>query len=141
MPEHLAAAARRRHDDACHRAENALQDLCKSGESVTFAAVARRGAVSTDFLYNQPDLRQKIIELRSCPPGLRGTDNHADAAMPPHSDSATAAVRALSSQIKALKRAHAEEISSLRDALATAQGENLILRRKMNKLEPRNRRM
>ncbi len=65
MPEHLTAAARARHTETRARAEAALLALSNAGEPVTFAAVARRATVSTDFLYNQPDLRTKINDLRT----------------------------------------------------------------------------
>jgi hypothetical protein len=50
-------------------------------------------------------------------------------------DSATAAtsapVRALSAQLKELRRRHRDEVAALRQALAVAQGENLALRRRL----------
>jgi hypothetical protein len=50
-------------------------------------------------------------------------------------DSATAAtsapVRALSAQLKELRRRHRDEDAALRQALAVAQGENLALRRRL----------
>lgn len=123
MEHHLAKAAQQRHREALERAENALRELSSTGESITFAAVARRGQVSTDFLYNQPALRSKITELRQRP--VRRNTPPDDGA----GESTSAAVRALSSQIKELKRRHALEINELRSALAVAQGENLKLRR------------
>lgn len=124
MQHHLAKAAEQRHRAALARAESALHELSSTGEPITFAAVARRGKVSTDFLYKQPVLRSKITELRQRSARL-GT--HSEDEEPGVSTSA--AVRALSSQIKDLKRRHALEIAELRSALAVAQGENLKLRR------------
>lgn len=124
MQHHLAKAAQQRHRAALARAESALHELSSTGESITFAAVARRGKVSTDFLYNQPALRSKITELRQRSARLSKPSEGEGAG-----ESTSAAVRALSSQIKELKRRHALEINELRSALAVAQGENLKLRR------------
>lgn len=128
MPEHLTAAARQRHTETRARADAALLALSSTGEPVTFAAVARRAKVSTDFLYNQPDLRTKINDLRTRRPHRRSTPEQ----LPdPRQQSASSAVRALSSQIKELKRRHADEVGELRKALGVAQGENLALRRRL----------
>jgi len=43
----------------------------------------------------------------------------------------SAPVRALSAQLKELRRRHRNEITALQQALAVAQGENLALRRKL----------
>lgn len=125
MPEHLTAAARARHTETRARADAALLALSNAGEPVTFAAVARRAKVSTDFLYNHPDLRVKIAELRA----QRPSQSAAVAPEPVPAKSASSAVRALSAQLKAVKRRHATEVSELRKALEVAQGENLMLRR------------
>lgn len=127
MPEHLTAAARARHTETRARAEAALLALSNAGEPVTFAAVARRATVSTDFLYNQPDLRTKINDLRTRRSHRRTTPEQMTE---PGQQSAPSAVRALSSQLKELKRRHAEEVGELRKALAVAHGENLALRRR-----------
>ncbi|MCJ0980466.1 DUF6262 family protein [Rhodococcus sp. ARC_M12] len=128
MPEHLTAAARARHAETRARADAALLALSSAGEPITFAALARRAEVSTDFLYKQPDLRAKINDLRAQP----GHRRSAPRQLLPESgqQSASSAVRALASQLKDLKRRHAEEVGELRKALAVAHGENLALRRR-----------
>ena len=128
MPEHLTAAARARHTETRARADAALLALSNAGEPVTFAAVARRAKVSTDFLYNQPDLRTKINDLRTRRSHRRTTPEQMSER---ERQSASSAVRALSSQLKELKRRHAEELGELRTALAVAHGENLALRRRL----------
>ena len=127
MPEHLTAAARARHTETKARADAALLALSNAGDPVTFAAVARRAKVSTGFLYNQPDLRTKINDLRTRRPHRRTTSEQMTE---PEQQSASSAVRALSTQLKELKRRHAEELGELRKALAVAHGENLALRRR-----------
>lgn len=125
MPQHLRDAAERRHQEAVERATTALTSLATAGEAVTFASVARHAGVSTDFLYRQPQLRRRIQELRNPKPG--NVNSGPDTALP----GASAPIRALSAQIKELRRRHHQEVVALNDALAAAQGENLALRRKL----------
>ncbi|QVI26560.1 transposase [Mycolicibacterium neoaurum] len=129
MPQHLRDAAERRHQDAVERATTALNTLATAGEVITFASVARQGGVSTDFLYREPVLRQRIQELRRRTPAVRSCQPAEPAT------GSSSAVRALSAQIKELKRRHRNEIATLTDALAVAQGENLRLRRRLANFE------
>lgn len=62
---HLARAAAARHDIAVRRARTAIDTMDRAGMPITFTAVARAAAVSRGWLYNQPDLRDAIIRLRS----------------------------------------------------------------------------
>lgn len=128
VPEHLRQAARRRHESALARANEALADLSSRGAVINFVQVARAAAVSTDFLYREPDLRRRIQQLRTRYPRQ---GEGASPAEPEASTTNSAAVRALSAQIKELRRTHRKEIAGLKDALAAAQGENLLLRRKL----------
>lgn len=127
MPEHLRESAQRRHHDATDRATAALSRLSSAGIAITFASVAREAHVSTDFLYRQPQLRQRIQQMRT-PNNLRANIVASD-------DSTAAAtsapVRALSAQLKELRRRHRDEVTALQESLAVAQGENLALRRKL----------
>jgi len=61
---HLAEAAAERHDSARRRATAAIEHLDRSGEAVTFSAVALTAGVSRGWLYRQDDLRAAIIRLR-----------------------------------------------------------------------------
>ena len=65
MPQHLREAAQRRHDQATERATAALARLSAAGVAISFANVAREADVSTDFLYRQPQLRQRIQQMRT----------------------------------------------------------------------------
>lgn len=127
MSEHLIRAAKARHQDTLKRATAALSDLSRAGEPITFAAVARRAGVSTDFLYNTPVLRSRINDLRS------GSSSKPALRTPPEPDngSNTSAIRALSSQLKEQRRRHRDEIATLKKALAAAHGDNLALRRQL----------
>jgi hypothetical protein len=127
VPEHLREAAQRRHQEATERATAALARLSAGGAAISFASVAREADVSTDFLYRQPQLRQRIQQMRTTNGWHAHTDTTDDS--PPVTTSAP--VRALSAQLKDLRRRHRDEIAALQRALAVAQGENLALRRKL----------
>jgi Family of unknown function (DUF6262) len=127
VPQHLRDAAQRRHDQATERATVALARLSAGGAAISFASVAREAGVSTDFLYRQPQLRQRIQQMRT--PHSRQTKTLASDANAP--SIASAPVRALAAQLKELRRRHHDEVTALQSALAVAQGENLALRRQL----------
>jgi hypothetical protein len=127
VPQHLRDAAHRRHQQATDRATSALARLSAAGASISFASVAREADVSTDFLYRQPELRQHIQQMRTA--NVRRIDTAGTDVSTPASSSAP--VRALSAQLKELRRRHRGEVTALQQALAVAQGENLALRRRL----------
>jgi hypothetical protein len=128
MSEHLRAAAARRRSEAEARAVRALTAMSRDGEAVTFVAVARRAAVSTDFLYRHTTLRVRVADLRRAS-SARAAE-HAPA--PEEGASGTSsAVRSLAAQLKELRARHREEVAGLQKALAAAHGENLQLRRRL----------
>jgi hypothetical protein len=127
MPQHLREAAQRRHQEATDRATTALDRLSAAGKAITFTSVAREADVSTDFLYRQPQLRQRIQQMRT-PNNRHANGVAADDSAPV---AASAPVRALSAQLKELRRRQRDEVATLRHALAVAQGENLALRRRL----------
>ncbi|MFC7384230.1 DUF6262 family protein [Sphaerisporangium rhizosphaerae] len=130
LPEHLQQATRSRTEAAEKHARAALTQLAKAGEPVTFTAVAREAAVSTDFLYKHPELRTLIERHR-----MKG--GHVPGTRPPETGppSTSAAVRALSARLAQQRQAYQEEVSLLRKALEVAQGENLTLRRRLAQYE------
>ncbi|MEK8142869.1 DUF6262 family protein [Streptomyces sp. M10(2022)] len=65
LPTHLQQATRARTEKAEKRARAALAQLTKAAEPVSFTAVARKAAVSTDFLYKHPELRTLIERHRT----------------------------------------------------------------------------
>lgn len=130
MENHLVVAAQDRHLATRAKAEAALLRLSVSGEQISFAAVAREGKVSTDFLYRQPDLRARISELRTAERTPRPSS---DETVEVHPASTSSAVRALSALIKELKREHAKEVGDLRKALEVCHGETLALRRRIGR--------
>lgn len=125
MSDHLARAAKSRHDSTHAKAETALRELAERGQPISFASVARQAGISTDFLYRQPTLRAKISSLRSRSGSQAAPVEGADAS------STSSVVRALSTRIKDLTRQRREEVDALRRDLAAAHGENLLLRRRL----------
>lgn len=95
------------------RARTALHELDAANESVTFQSVARRGRVSRQWLYGQPDLRAEIERLRERP-------------TPPAGPRATAAsdaslrqrVQTLRAEVHRLR----EQNTALKSELALAYG-------------------
>ncbi len=131
MPQHLRDAAQRRHQQATERATTALTRLSAAGKAINFAIVAREADVSTDFLYRQPQLRQRINQMRTST-GQRANTAAADDGTALNT---SAPVRALSAQLKELRRRHHKEVTDLKEALAIAHGETLALRRELASYE------
>jgi hypothetical protein len=130
LPTHLQQATRARTEKAEKRARAALAQLIKAAEPVSFTKVARKAAVSTDFLYKHRELRALIEGHRTKNgpvPGARAPD-----VVP---SSTSAAVRALSARLAQQQQAHHQEVTLLRKALEVAQGENLGLRRRLAQYE------
>lgn len=127
----LQRSARARRENTAARAEKALTDLARAGSAITFASVARAAGVSSDFLYRHPDFRDRIAELRTTG-AVRLPGGAVPQEGPTDVDRPSAAIRALSGQIKQMRRDHLAEIATLRRALELAHGENLGLRRRLN---------
>jgi hypothetical protein len=80
----LSEAAARRHELTRSKAVQALRELDRSGNPVTFASVAQAAGVSRSWLYTQPDISGQIRRLRqqrngagsaaAIPVGQRATD-------------------------------------------------------------------
>src|SRR5712691_3035533 len=113
-----AAAAKR--DAAVARAEAGIRALAKTGQPITFRAVAAAGGVSVDFLYRHPELRARIGRLRGHKPAPAG---HAAPDRP--GDRASSVVATLTARLTELRR----ELAETKAQLATAHGELLALRR------------
>lgn len=124
-PDNLHAAARRKHEAAVERAEQALRALIRSGEPITFRAVARLADCSPDFLYRTPAMRTRIEQLRAQP--RRAATGEPTTA----GDTPSNVVRELAAQLADEKRRRRDEVAALEAALATAHGELLELRRRL----------
>jgi hypothetical protein len=125
MSEHLRQAAARRRLEAEARTTRALAAMSRGGEAVTFVAVARKAAVSTDFLYRHPTLRAQVVDLRRATSGRPSPDR----ATPQATPDTSSAVRSLAAQLKELRARHRDEVAHFQKALAAAHGESLLLRR------------
>jgi hypothetical protein len=69
---HLRRAAAARNLAAHDRTRAVIEDLDRSGQPITFVAVARAAGVSRSWLYNQTDLNDTIVALRraGAPPDI-----------------------------------------------------------------------
>lgn len=121
----LTAAAKAKSQAKTQAAEQAIRRLVKRGEPINFQAVQREAGVSHAFLYNHPDLRGRIERLRA-----RARPVPAPA---PSADEQSTLALALTSQITRLKKQHRQEVQALRAALEQAHGENLDLRRELDR--------
>lgn len=123
MNDRLREAAQRRHNAAFEKASAAITELAVKGVPITFAAVARYGGVSTDFLYHELSIREKIEAYRDRPHAKHEPVESRD-------DSSTASsMRHLSAQLRKERAARRTEATDLTTALAAAHAENLRLRR------------
>ena len=114
-----AAAAKRQA--AVARAETGIRTLTKTGQPITFRAVAAAGGVSVDFLYRHPGLRARIEQLRRQEPPRASRQPRHD----PGDGAATGVVATLTARLAELRR----ELAETRAQLAAAHGELLALRR------------
>jgi Family of unknown function (DUF6262) len=127
-PDNLRRAAAAKTAAATARAEQGIRDMVRRGEPITFRGLAQSAGVSLDFLYRNTEIRQRVEQLRNqqrrtspVPPGRADPDQP------------SSVVRTLTAQLAELKRRHREEVSTLRQALEAAHGENLELRRRLGR--------
>jgi len=127
-PDNLRRAAANKSAAAKARAEQGIQDMVRRGQPVTFRGLARTAGVSLDFLYSTADVRSRIEQLR---------DQQQTTAPDPRAqhdpDQPSSVVRTLTAQLADLKRRHRDEVQQLRQALETAHGDNLELRRRIGR--------
>jgi hypothetical protein len=121
----LTAAAKARSAAKTQAAEKAIRTLVKNGEPITFQAVGREAGVSHAFLYNHHDLRSRIEHLRA--QARRASAPH------PAPSGHDAVVLTLTAQIAQIKKQHRQEVQALQKALEQAHGENLDLRRELDR--------
>jgi hypothetical protein len=95
----LAQAAARRHQAALAKASHAIERLDRSGQPVTFSAVAAAAGVSRAWLYRNPGIRDLITRLRT---------------QPARTASTRAAQRATADSLRARLDAAHQEITRLR---------------------------
>jgi len=127
-PDNLRRAAAAKTAAATARAEQGIRDMVRRGEPITFRGLAQSAGVSLDFLYRNSEIRQRVEHLRN--QQRRTSPVPPDRADP---DQPSSVVRTLTAQLAELKRRHREEVSTLRQALEAAHGENLDLRRRLGR--------
>ena len=101
---YLAQAAASRHQATVNKAVDAIEHLDRSGQPVTFSAIAAAAGVSRTWLYRNPAVRDLIARLRS---------------QPSRATSTQAAQRATAESLRARLDAARQEISRLRAENAT----------------------
>ena len=101
---YLAQAAAGRHRAALKKASNAIERLDRSGQPITFSAVAAAAGVSRTWLYRNPAIRDLITRLRT---------------QQSHPARTRAAQRATTASLRARLDAAAQEINRLRAENAT----------------------
>lgn len=125
-PGNLRRAAAAKSAAAHARAEDGLAQMLRRGDPITFRGLAQTASVSLDYLYRTGDIRSRVEQLRA--------PRQAPATVPspaPGPDQPSSVIRTLTAQLAELKRRHRDEISTLRQALEAAHGENLELRRRL----------
>jgi len=111
----LTSAAQRKRSDTLARAQAALSELNEQGRPITFQAVARRAAVSRQWLYEQTDLRAEIERLRARHLERRGE-------VPARDRSTEASLRQRIETLLADNRRLREHVADLKAELALAYG-------------------
>jgi hypothetical protein len=123
-PDNLRQAAARKSAAAQTRAEQGLREMIRRNEPITFRGLAQTAGVSLDFLYRHATIRQRIEHLRA------QQQNNTPTPAAPTIDAPSSVVRTLTAQLTTLKQQHRDEVHQLRQALETAHGEILDLRRR-----------
>ena len=91
--------------------------------------MARAAGVSLEFLYNHPGLRSRIEQLRARQQTTAAPARPVADRGP--ASQAGSVIRTLTAELTASKASHRAEVEQLRQALAAAHGENLLLRRRL----------
>jgi hypothetical protein len=125
-PDNLRQAAARKSAAAKTRADQALHEMIRNGQPITFRGLAQTAGVSLDFLYRTPEIRKRVEQLRA--------QQQTTPPAPPQRidpDHPSSVIRTLTAQLADLRRRHRDEVNALRQALEAAHGENLELRRRL----------
>lgn len=115
----IIAAARRRHELTRAKAIRALRELDHTGAPVTFGVVAHQAGVSRSWLYNQPDIRQQIEQLREVTqrapsPQVPAQQRASDTSLLRRLDQASQRNRELADENKRLRRQLAQALGEQR---------------------------
>jgi Family of unknown function (DUF6262) len=122
-PDPLAESAARRHELARARAIQALRELDRAGQPVTFARVAREAGISRSWLYTQPDISSHIRQLRQ-----KTYSAGSAGAIPAGQQATEASLRARLAAALDRNRQLADENARIRRQLARALGDQRLAR-------------
>lgn len=129
--ENLRKAALAKRTAAIARAEKGLRGALRDGEPITFENIAARSGVSKDFLYRNQPLRRRIEQLRT-QQAINLPDRLSPAQSDPILEDSNSVIRTLTTKLIEEKHRHRREVASLREELAAAHGQILLLSRKLN---------
>jgi hypothetical protein len=62
--EAVVAYSKKKKEDTIEKVEQAIKQLIKKNERINFNTVTTAKGVSKSYLYNQPELRERIESLR-----------------------------------------------------------------------------
>jgi hypothetical protein len=122
-PDPLAESAARRHELARARAIQALRELDRAGQPVTFARVAREAGISRSWPYTQPDISSHIRQLRQ-----KTYSAGSAGAIPAGQQATEASLRARLAAALDRNRQLADENARIRRQLARALGDQRLAR-------------
>jgi hypothetical protein len=117
-PDPLSEAAARRHELTRSRAVQALREVDRAGDPVTFAGVAQAAGVSRSWLYTQPDISEQIRRLRQ-----KTNSAGSDGAVPAAQRATDASLRARLTAAIDRNKQLADDNARLRRQLARALGD------------------
>ena len=113
--EGLRQSAKQRHEETVQRLEQGLRELVRAGRPINFQTVAAAAGVSTAWLYQHPDVKERIQRLRA-----QSADRRAPPPAARASDASKAAmIAALRQRIRTLE----EENRELRKQLEVVYGQ------------------
>jgi hypothetical protein len=127
----LTAAAKARTQHSQQHAEKTIRRMLRDQQPITFRAVHRESGLSLDFLYSNNTIRSRIEHAR----GVQKQPTLSPPRPPSSHSSDGTVIRALINQLQAAKRAHRREADQLRQQLATATGEIIVLRQRIHNLQ------
>jgi hypothetical protein len=110
----LIEASYRRRTMALERTREAIRHLDRTGQAITFCAVATEAGVSRSWLYREPTIRAEIERLRA----VRSRPSHLPSAQRRSTESLQQRLETIRDEINRLR----DENQRLRDQLARKLG-------------------
>ena len=142
--EGLRQNAQRKRQEALDKVEQGIRQLIKEGKTLNFNTVAQAADVSKAFLYKEPEIKERIEQLR-----LQGTKKAPELKQRASDASKDAIIRNLRERVKKLEAevkglrkqnevAYGQviEVNSLRQQVERLQAENGRLRQQTNISQP-----